>query len=99
MDRGNEFLAEVREMISNDYGITVKPITSRNSQANAILERVHQTIGNILCSFKVQNMELDDENPWDGILASTMFALRATVHTTTQYTSAQLICGRDTIIN
>ena len=99
MDRGNEFLAEFREMIINDYGITVKPITSRNPQANAILERVHQTIGNILRTFKVQNMVLDDENPWDGILASTMFALRATVHTTTQYTPAQLIFGRDSIIN
>ena len=38
MDRANEFLAEFREMIINDYGITVKPITSRNPQANAILE-------------------------------------------------------------
>ena len=99
MDRGNEFLAEFREMIINDYGITVKQITSRNPQANAILERVHQTIGNILRTFKVQNMVLDDKNPWDGILASTMFALRATVHTTTQYTPAQLIFGRDLIIN
>ena len=44
-------------------------------------------------------MVLDDENPWDGILASTMFALRATVHTTTQYTPAQLIFGRNSIIN
>ena len=34
-DRGNEFLAEFREMITNDYGIKVKPITSRNpSQCN-----------------------------------------------------------------
>ena len=99
VDRGNEYLAEFREMIINDYGITVKPITSRNPQANAILERVHQTIGNILRTFKVQNMVLDDKNPWDGILASTMFALRATVHTTTQYTPTQLIFGRDSIIN
>ena len=88
VDRGNVFLAEFREMITNDYGITVKPITSRNPQANAILERVHQTIGNILRTFKVQNMVLDDKNPWNSILTSTMFALRATVHTTTQYTSA-----------
>ena len=29
MDRGNEFLAKFREMINNDYGIMVKPITSR----------------------------------------------------------------------
>ena len=44
-------------------------------------------------------MVLDEENPWDGILASTIFALRATVHTTTQCTPAQLIFGRDSIIN
>ena len=61
----------------------VKPITSRNHQTNAILERTHQTIGNILHTFKVQNMVLSDGNPRDGIFAFTMFALRATVHTTT----------------
>ena len=42
-DRGNAFLAEFREMITNDYGITIKPITSRNIQANTILESVHLT--------------------------------------------------------
>ena len=99
VDRGNEFLALFRAMIINDCSITVKPITSTNPQANAILERVHQTIGNILSTFKVQNMVLDDKNPWDGILATTVFAVRATVHTTTQYTPAQLIFGRDSIRN
>ena len=38
-------------------------------------------------------MALDDKNPWDGILASTVFTPRAAVHTTRQYTSAQLIFG------
>ena len=76
-------------MIQFNYNITVKAITSRNPQANSILERVHQTIGHIIRTFKVQDMVLDDENPWDGILASTMFALRAMVHATTQYVPAQ----------
>ena len=31
VNRGNEFLAEFREMIVNDYSIRVKPITFRNS--------------------------------------------------------------------
>ena len=44
-------------------------------------------------------MVLDDENPWGGILASTMFKLRATVHTTTQYTPAQLVFGQESILN
>ena len=86
-------------MIINEWGIMVKPITSRNPQTNATLERVHQTIGNILHIFKVQNMVFDDKNLWDGILASTLFTLRVIVHTTTQYTPAQLIFGRDSIIS
>ena len=99
VDKTNELLAEFREMIINDYGIKVKPITCRSPQANAILGRVHQTIGNILRTFKVQNMVLDKGNPWDGIPASTMFALRATVHATEQYTPAQLVFGQYSIIN
>ena len=99
VDGRNEFLAEFREMIINANNKTVKLITSRNPQANAILERVHQTIGNILSIIKVQNMVLDDKNPCDGILASTMFDLRDIVHTSTQYTPAQLIFGRDSIMN
>ena len=80
LDRGNEFLAEFKNLIENDYGIEIKPITTRNPQANTILERVHQTIGNIICTFKIKEMVLEDENPWDGILAATMFALLTTVH-------------------
>ena len=41
VERGNEFSAEFETMIQANYGITVKPITSRNPQANSILERVH----------------------------------------------------------
>ena len=90
LDRGKEFMADFKSMIEKDYGIKVRPITTRNPQANAILERVHQTIGNIIRTFKIQQMDLDNENPWEGILSSTMFAIRYTVHTTTQQTVPQL---------
>ena len=40
-------------MIKNDYGIKVKPIMTRNLQANAIVERVHQTIGNMIRTFEL----------------------------------------------
>ena len=91
MDGGNELPAKFREMIINDYGIEGKPFTSRNPLVNAILERVHQRIGNILRTFKIQNMVLDDENPWEGILSSIMFAIKATLHTISKYTPVQLI--------
>ena len=41
----------------------------------------------------------NDETPWDEILASTMFVLRTTVHTTTQYTPKQLVFRWDSISN
>ncbi len=99
-DRGSEFKAEVLEMITQDYGIKPKPITTRNPQANAIVERVHQTIGNMIRTFEVyDNDELDDQDPWSGILASVMSAVRSTYSTTTQTTPMQLVFGRDTILN
>ena len=44
-------------------------------------------------------MVLDDKNMWDGILASTLFALGAMVHSTKHYTPAQLVFGTDIILN
>ena len=44
-------------------------------------------------------MDLDNENPWEGILSSTMFATRSMVHTTTQYTPSQRVFGRSAILN
>ena len=73
-------MAEFSKMVKNDYGIKPKPITTRNPQANIIIERVHQTIENILRTFNVK--DIDDEDPWVGIFAATMFAIRATFHTT-----------------
>ena len=99
VDRGNEFWAKFKIMFQTNFGITLTPIIWRNSQANAILERVYQTIVNIIRTFKVQDMVLDDENPWDGILVSTIFTLRAALRTTTKYTPEQLACRRDTVLN
>ena len=56
----------------------------------AIVEWVHQTIGNFIRTFKIQQMDLDNENTWEGILSSTMFSKRSTVHTTTQHTPSQI---------
>ena len=40
-DRGTEFMAEFARMVKNDYSIKTKPITTRNPQANSIIERVY----------------------------------------------------------
>ena len=50
-------------------------------------------------SFDLTDIEIDEDDPFGGILAATMFATRATVHTTLQATPAQLVFGRDAILN
>jgi hypothetical protein len=90
-------MAEFAKMIKNDHGLKTKPITSRDPQANAIVVRAHQTIGNVIQTFDVQTM--DENNPWTGTLAATMFAARATCHTTLQALPMQSAFGRDAILN
>ena len=99
-DRGNEFKAEVAKMITKDYGIKKKPISTRNPQANAIVERVHQTVGNMIRTFELyDNDKLDDNDPWSGILTAVMAAVRSTYSTTTQAAPMQLVFGRDAVMN
>ena len=86
-------------MIKNDYGIKGKPITVRNPQANAIVERIHQVIGNIIRTFELEENYLDKSNPWKGILSATAFAVRSTYHTTLMKSPGQLVFGRDMIFN
>ena len=51
LDLGTKFTKEAIWMIEQDYRITRCPITTRNPQANSILERSHQTLGHILPMF------------------------------------------------
>ena len=98
-NRGKEFMEEFKRMIKEDYGIVQKLITTRNPQANAILERVHQTIGNIFRTQQINKIDLDEEEPWSDILAAIAFLVRATMHTTLQHSPMQLVFGRDPFIN
>ena len=101
LDRGSEFIGQdFRDMVTNDYGIKRKIISTRNPQANAVVERVHQTLANLIRSQEIQNDPyVDEDDPWTGILAATAFALRSTYHTTLQATPGQLVFGRDMILN
>ena len=98
-DRGSEFMGEFAKMVKNNYGIKTKAITSRNPQANAIIERVHQTLGNIIRTFEAHSADIDEDDPWSGILSAASFAIRATYHTTLRATPTQLVFGRDAMLN
>ena len=92
-DRGTKIMAVFAKMCQNEYGLKRKPITTRNPQSNAIIERIHQTIGNIIRTFDVSNIV--NNNPWSGILAATMFPRpRNLSHNTTGISNADSIWPR-----
>ena len=90
-------MAELAKMCHNYYGLKSKPITTSNPQSNAIIERIHHTIGNIIRKFDVSNIVNND--PWSGILSATIFVVHTTYHTTLQASPMQLVFGRDAIFN
>ena len=83
----------------DSYGIKAKPTTSHNPQANAIIERVHKVVNDMLKSFDMENENLEEDSPFDYFLQSTAWAIRSTYHTTLQATPCQCVHGRDLIHN
>lgn len=98
MDRGKEFMGDVIPLL-HSYGIKRKPITTRNPQANAMVERAHQTLHNMIRSQQITSKKDLPNGTWDGVLSAVAFAMRATIHTTTQATPSQLVFNRDAIQN
>ncbi len=87
-------------MCINDYGIKRRVILTQNLQANVIVERAHQMLGNLIRSFQLQDKPYYDlDDPWGGILVAIAFALRSTYLTTLQAMPGQLIFGRDMVLN
>jgi transposase InsO family protein len=59
-DRGSKFICQdFQKMIKEACGVKAKPIPVRNPHSNAIVERIHQVIGNIFCTFELENNYLD----------------------------------------
>ena len=100
MDRGREFCAEVSAAIKNEYGLSKKLITTRNPQANAIVERVHKTVHTMIDTSGVKDIDdLDARWGFTGILSAVRRAVNSTVHTTLRATPSQLVFGRDALLN
>ena len=74
----------------------------KNPQSNAVTERLHQTVTNILRSTLYANPldnQLEAELLIDTALQKATYAMRATVHTTLKVTPGSLVYQRDMILN
>jgi hypothetical protein len=78
-------------------------VTTQHPQANAIIERVHKVVNDMLRSFDLkknhENLEEQEDDPFDYFLQSTVCTIRSTYNTTLQATQCQLVFGRDMIHN
>jgi hypothetical protein len=101
LDCGSEFIGQdFHDMCKNDYGIKRKVISMHNLQVNAIVKHVHQTLGNLIRSFQLQDKPYyDPDDHWVGILMAVAFALCSIYHTSLRAMPSHLVFGRDMILN
>ncbi len=80
------------------------PTTSKNPQANAICERMHQTVGNVLRTLlhgqPPQQVTVARAKDFiDEVLAIAMHAIRAGIHSTLGSSPGSLVFNRDMFLN
>jgi hypothetical protein len=75
-DNGSEFLGAEFANTLDSYGIKHFSTTIKNPATNMV-ERVHQTLGNLLRVYELKEYEFPCGDPWSSILASTVWAIFA----------------------
>ena len=66
---------------------------------NAVLERIHQVLGNLVQTFNISTQTYVDKNdPWMGILAAAAFVVLSKTNRKNVYSLGQLIFVHDTIL-
>jgi hypothetical protein len=72
--------------------------TVKNPQSNFV-ERVHQTLGSMLRSYKLEDRDFDYQDPWSQILANCAWAICSTVYSVLNATPAWIGFGRDMLFD
>ena len=99
-DQGKEFISSEfrKSLIETEYGISTKPSTSWNPMFNAMLERIHQVLGNLVQTVNTSTQTyVEKDDSWTLILAAAAFSIFSTTNKKNWYSSGQLIFGHDMI--
>jgi hypothetical protein len=95
---GSEFKLHFKYLCES-YGITRKPKTVKNPQANGILKYVHQVLGQMLCTAE---LDMADSVTPDGVnvfLDNEAWAIRSTYHTVLKASPGAAIFGQDMLFD
>ena len=63
-----------------EYRIDYKPSTSGNNTFNTTLERIHQSLGDLVQTFNIAQTYVDKDDPWLGILDAAAFVIISTTN-------------------
>ena len=91
-DNGSEFKLNF-EALCDSFGLKRKPTTIKNPQANAILERIHQVLGEMMRTSGLDMSETVTPAMIDDYVVDAAWAIRSTYHTVLKCTLGQAIFG------
>ncbi len=101
-DPGGEFTEEEFQILLKNCCIKDKCTSAKNQQANAVCERMHQTVGNVLRTLlhrePPQNIATAKEFI-DEALSIAMHAMRVGIHTTLDRSPGSLVFNIDMFLN
>ena len=87
------------EYLCVTYGIKHKPTTIKNPQANAILERLHQVLAQMLRTSELDMAEIVTPDDANVFLDNAAWAIGSTYHTILKAFPGAGIFGRDMLFN
>jgi hypothetical protein len=97
-DNGSEFKLNF-EYFCETYGIKCKPTMIKNPQANAILEHLHQVLGQMLCTSELNMAKTITPDDVDVFLDIPAWAIHSTYHTVLKASPGAAIFGWDMLFN
>ena len=97
-DNGSEFKLHFEELCDS-FGLERKPTTVKNPQANAIIERVHGVLGDMMRTSNLDMSETVNDEMIEDFLVNAAWAIRSTYHTVLKSTPGAAIFGRDMLFD
>ncbi len=97
-DNGSEFKLNF-ECLCETYGIKRKPNKIKNPQANAILVRLHQVLGHMLRTSKLNMADTLTPDDVNVFLDNAAWAICSTYHTVLKACPGAAIFGRDMLFD
>jgi hypothetical protein len=97
-NNGSEFKLNF-EYLCETYNIKLEPTRIKNPQANAILERLHQALGQVLRTSELNMTETITPDDVDVFLDNAAWAIRSTYHTVLIASPGVAILGCDMLFD